>query len=436
MNYEEAVECLYAQLPMFTRDGTSALKKDLTNTYRLCEALGNPHERFKSVHIAGTNGKGSTSHMLAAALQQTGYKIGLYTSPHLLDFRERIRVNGSMIPRTWVAEFVDSQQSLIETIKPSFFEVTVAMAFAYFANQGVDIAIVETGLGGRLDSTNVITPLLAIITNIGYDHTAILGNTLPEIAAEKAGIIKSGVPVIVGEKQQPAVAEVFECVAGDKRSRLVFATEQWHVDNLGRDGQYLDLRATRHQSAEQTTYTLDLTGMYQAKNLPAVLCAIDELRQQGFSIPANDVKYGLAHVQQLTGLMGRWQTLATGPLVICDTGHNVDGWREVLANIASTPYLSLRMVIGVMRDKDLDHMLPMLPNDAHYYFCQVAMPRALPAGELCAIASQYGLQGQAFATVAEAVEAAERSASPQDLVFIGGSTFIVADALLARQYNS
>ncbi|MFB2120891.1 folylpolyglutamate synthase/dihydrofolate synthase family protein [Parapedobacter sp. 2B3] len=434
MTYEEAVDYLYARLPMFTRDGASAFKKDLTNTYRLCGALGNPQERFKSIHIAGTNGKGSTSHMLAAVLQRAGYRTGLYTSPHLLDFRERIRVDGAMIPREWVAVFVDAQRSLMETIQPSFFEVTVAMAFAYFAEMQVDIAVVETGLGGRLDSTNIITPLLSVITNIGLDHTAMLGDTLPEIAGEKAGIIKSGVPVVVGEWQS-AVADVFERMAAHKESPLVFASTQWRVDTLGRGRQHLRLRVARQQWAESTTYALDLTGSYQAKNLPAVLCAVEELRRQGFSIADADVTYALAHVQPLTGLMGRWQTMAVRPLVICDTGHNVDGWREVLVNIKATPYQVLHMVIGVMRDKDLDHMLPLLPQGARYHFCQVAMPRALPATELRAVAGRYGLQGEAFDTVAAAVSAAKQAATANDLIFIGGSTFIVADALVAEGFQ-
>ncbi|MEC3879022.1 bifunctional folylpolyglutamate synthase/dihydrofolate synthase [Parapedobacter sp. 10938] len=435
MNYDEAVDYLYARLPMFTRDGASAFKKDLTNTYRLCEALGNPHERFKSIHIAGTNGKGSTSHMLAAILQQAGYKTGLYTSPHLLDFRERIRTDGTMIPQAWVAAFVHDHQSLMEHIRPSFFEVTVAMAFAYFAEEQVDVAVVETGLGGRLDSTNIITPLLSIITNIGYDHTAMLGGTLPEIAGEKAGIIKPGIPVVVSERQE-AVAGVFERVAAEKGSRLVFASDQWQIDHLGRDERQLHLRATRRDLPESGRYALDLRGSYQAKNLPAVRCAVAELQQQGFDVTDADMRYALTHVQQLTGLMGRWQTVATDPTIVCDTGHNVDGWREVLANIAVTPHETLHVVIGMMRDKEPSHILPLLPKGARYYFCQVAMPRALPAEELRAAAGDHGLTGDAFTNVAEALTAAKRSASAADFIFIGGSTFIVADALVAEGFRA
>jgi len=415
-------------LPMFTRDGASAFKKDLTNTYRLCAALDNPQDRFKCVHVAGTNGKGSTSHMLAAILQAAGYKTGLYTSPHLLDFRERIRVNGSMIPRDTVADFVNANQSLMAAVQPSFFEVTVAMAFAYFAEEQVDIVVVETGLGGRLDSTNVVIPLLSVITNIGYDHTHMLGNTLQEIANEKAGIIKPGVPVVVGERQ-PDVAGIFERVAAEKGSSLVFASDQWQVGAVRKESGRLHLKAMHRHSAEEKTYALDLTGTYQAKNLPGILCAVGELRNQGFPIPDADVQQALMHVQQLTGLMGRWQTLSTDPLIICDTGHNVDGWREVLANIAATPYSELHIVIGVMRDKDLGQMLPLLPQEAHYYFCQVDMPRALPAVELHATAARFGLQGKAFGSVGEAVADAQAWALSPDLIFIGGSTFIVADAL-------
>lgn len=435
MNYEEAVDYLYARLPMFTRDGASAFKKDLTNTYRLCEALGNPQERFECVHVAGTNGKGSTSHMLAACLQAAGYKTGLYTSPHLLDFRERIRINGSMIPRDAVADFVTANQSLMVTIQPSFFEVTVAMAFGYFAQEQVDIVVVETGLGGRLDSTNIVIPLLSVITNIGYDHTHMLGNTLQEIANEKAGIIKQGVPVIVGERQQD-VEGVFERVAVEKGSPLVFASDLWQIATMGKDSGLLHLKAMHRYSGDERTYALDLTGSYQAKNLPGVLCAVGELKKKRFPVRDVDVQQALKQVQGLTGLMGRWQTLSTNPLIICDTGHNVDGWREVLANIAATSYQELHVVIGVMRDKDLDQMLPLLPRDAHYYFCQVDMPRALPAVELHAIAAHFGLRGGVFDRVVDAVVAAREQALSSDLIFIGGSTFIVADALLAMDFSA
>jgi len=435
VQYKEAVDYLYARLPMFTRDGASAFKKDLTNTLQLCEALGNPHKRFKSIHVAGTNGKGSTSHMLAAILQSAGYKTGLYTSPHLLDFRERIRVDGSLIAKRSVASFVAGHQPLIEAIQPSFFEVTVAMAFDHFAKAGVDIAVVETGLGGRLDSTNVITPLLSIITNIGYDHTNLLGNTLQEIAMEKAGIIKPGVPAVIGEWQLE-VSGIFNRVAAEKGSRLTYAAQRWQVESVGKDADYQYLEA-RHRHAENAkTYALDLKGSYQSKNLPAVLCAVEMLRSGGFPIEDAHVEQALRQVQALTGLMGRWQTVSTDPLVICDTGHNPDGWREVLANIAATPHQALHVVIGVMRDKELDNMLPLLPKEARYYFCEVAMPRALPAVALQAAAVRYGLDGETFPSVRDAVRAARRHAQQADLVFIGGSTFIVAEALAALGFKA
>ncbi|MBK1439070.1 bifunctional folylpolyglutamate synthase/dihydrofolate synthase [Parapedobacter sp. ISTM3] len=428
MQYEEAVDYLYARLPMFTRDGASALKKDLTNTYRLCEALGNPQERFKAVHIAGTNGKGSTSHMLAAILQAAGYKTGLYTSPHLLDFRERIRINGVMIAKQAVVDFVGEYQPLIAAVEPSFFEVTVAMAFKCFADEQVDIAIVETGLGGRLDSTNIITPLLSIITNIGYDHIQLLGNTLQEIASEKAGIIKPGVPVIIGEWQME-VAGVFERAAAVHASRLMYASQLWQVTSMNKHSGFLHVNVNHRSARNEAVYALDLTGSYQTKNLATVLCAVDELRRMGFSITDTHVGQALMQVQHLTGLMGRWQTLSVDPLVICDTGHNADGWREVLANISATPHHALHMVIGVMRDKDLNNMLPMLPREARYYFCQVAMPRALPAQELHAAAINYGLEGSAFTSVREALQAARQHAGADDLIFVGGSTFVVGELL-------
>src|SRR5690606_25804198 len=344
-NYREAVDYLYARLPMFTRDGVSAIKKDLTNTLKLCEALGNPQSRFRSIHVAGTNGKGSTSHMLAAVLQAAGYRTGFFTAPHLLDFRERIRINGALIPESFVATFVHEHRALIESIQPSFFEVTVVLAFDYFARERVDIAIIETGLGGRLDSTNVITPLLSIITNIGYDHTPMLGNTLQEIAAEKAGIIKPGVPVIVGEWQRE-VSGVFERVAQERGSPLYFASEEWQVTSRDRDDEFQYLEAHRRNSSESLLYALDLRGGYQARTVAGVLRSVDELGSKGCSINGAQVQSALKQVERTTGLMERWLTLSAKPLMTCDTGHNVDGWREVLANIAAPPHRDLHLVLG------------------------------------------------------------------------------------------
>lgn len=434
MNYEEAVDYLYARLPMFTRDGASAFKKDLTNTRQLCEALDNPQDRFCSVHIAGTNGKGSTSHMLAAILQAAGYRTGLYTSPHLLDFRERIRIDGNLVSKQVVADFVNQYQPLIESIQPSFFEVTVAMAFDCFAQEKVDIAIIETGLGGRLDSTNVVTPLISVITNIGYDHMYMLGDTLQEIAAEKAGIIKTGIPVVVGE-WQPEVSGVFERVAKEHQSPLVFASKEWQVRHLRNDNDYQYVEVAWHTTFHNGPYALDLRGSYQAKNLPGVLETAALLQSKGFTIREAHVKQALKQVQQTTGLMGRWQTLSRNPLTIVDTGHNVDGWREVLANIAATPHAMLHIVLGVMRDKDLDKMLSLLPTTARYYFCEVTMSRALPAAELAVAAGVKGLVGEAWGSVSTAIAAARQQAATGDLIFIGGSTFVVADALVALAFK-
>lgn len=428
MTYPEVIDYLYERLPMFTRDGASAVKKDLENTLRMCEALGDPHKRITTIHVAGTNGKGSTSHMLAAILQQAGYKTGLYTSPHLLDFRERIRINGEMIPEKAVVGFVEQNRTLIESVQPSFFEVTAVMAFDHFAREGVSIAVIETGLGGRLDSTNVITPILSVITNIGYDHMYLLGDTLREIAAEKAGIIKPGVPVIIGERQ-PEVAPVFQQKATDSASKLVFASDEWQVGPARLDIDYLHLSVSTPLYGEAFELSLDLKGSYQRKNLPGVLSAVRELQTKGYQLTHADVEKALRNVQQATGLMGRWQTLQRNPLVVCDTGHNEDGWREIMANIASTPHQQLHIVLGVMQDKDLPKMLPLLPAGAHYYFCQVDMPRALAASVLKDKAVDYQLNGDHYATVADALAAARSAAAHEDLVFVGGSTFVVADLL-------
>lgn len=428
MNYRETLDYLYQRLPMFTRDGASAYKKDLTNTLALCSLLGNPQHQFKAIHVAGTNGKGSTSHALAAILQEAGYKTGLYTSPHLVDFRERIRINGEMMPEENVIEFVQQYRDDFETIKPSFFEVTVAMAFDYFAAEKVDIAVIETGLGGRLDSTNVVNPILSLITNIGKDHTNILGNTLVQIAGEKAGIIKKGVPVVISEYQEE-VADVFRNKAAETGSELIFAASRLRSETRGRDldRQYIRVEDARQGTGE--TYALDLLGTYQSKNLPGILTAIDQLRASGWNIPEATVKSALSRVRAITGLRGRWEILRQSPMLVCDTGHNVDGWKEVLDNIARTPHQQLHMVLGVMADKDLDEMLPLLPRHARYYFCQVDLPRALPAMDLAAKAAGFGLEGPYFENVPAAAQAAVKAAEKEDLIFVGGSTFIVGDLL-------
>ncbi|WP_342647753.1 folylpolyglutamate synthase/dihydrofolate synthase family protein [Mucilaginibacter sp. CSA2-8R] len=437
MNYRETLSYLYDQLPMFTRVGASAFKKDLTNTVALCAKLDNPQHKFKSIHIGGTNGKGSTSHMLAAVLQTAGYKTGLYTSPHLKDFRERIRINGEMISEQEVVDFVAQHQSDFETIEPSFFEMTVALAFDAFARHQVDIAVIEVGLGGRLDSTNIITPLFSVITNIGWDHMNMLGNTLPLIAGEKAGIIKPGIPVIIGERQ-PEVADVFTKTAAENEAPIMFASDQWDVVPLVQQakdstGQQSLLDVTVRSKPENTTVTkyqfrLDLTGTYQLKNIKTVLSAIDVLRSQGWTINDEHIITALKQVKSLTGLQGRWQTLSISPLTICDTGHNPDGIQEVLKNIAAIPYQHLHFVLGMVNDKDISKVLSLLPKaDTTYYFSKPDLPRGLDADDLQQQAQAFGLQGEVYASVPLALKAAQHQAGPTDLVFAGGSTFVVAE---------
>lgn len=436
MTYQQTLDYLYEQLPMFTRIGASALKKDLTNTLLLCEKLSNPQHQFKSIHVGGTNGKGSTSHMLAAVLQSAGYKTGLYTSPHLKDFRERIRINGEMIPKEEIIDFVAEQHKNINAIEPSFFEMTVALAFNYFAQQKVDIAVIEVGLGGRLDSTNIISPLLSVITNIGWDHMNLLGNTLPEIAAEKAGIIKPGVPALIGE-YQPEVAGVFVEKAKQEQAPLRFASEEWITEKAETEDFNHEYLVVRAQSTilnatfnhQPLTINLDLTGLYQLKNLKTVLTAVNELRQQNFNIPDDAVFNALKEVKKLTGLMGRWQILSRNPLVICDTGHNPEGIAEVLKNIAATPYRQLHFVLGMVADKDISKILALLPKEAIYYFCKPDLPRGLPAEVLKQQAKTYALKGKDFSRVKEALAAAKKNARLDDLIFVGGSTFVVAEVV-------
>ncbi len=437
MNYTETLDYLYRQLPMFTRVGASAFKKDLTNTLALCALLGNPQHQFKSVHIAGTNGKGSTSHMLAAALQTAGYKTGLYTSPHLRDFRERVRINGQMIAEQQVVDFVARNRRNFEQIEPSFFEMTVALAFDIFAREKVDIAIVEVGLGGRLDSTNIITPLLSVITNIGWDHMNLLGNSLEEIAGEKAGIIKPHVPVIIGE-YQPKVARIFERKAALEKAPLLFASGQWEVKpaskiynaKLNRELLPAEVKASNGTDIPAPYHLqLDLTGSYQLKNVKTVLSAVAELRRQGFNIADAHLTAALRQVQYLTGLQGRWQTLSRHPLTICDTGHNPEGIAEVVQNIEATPYRQLHMVIGMVNDKDLTKVLGLLPVNAVYYFCKPDIPRGLAAESMQQQAAEFGLRGGAYPSVKAALTAARSSALADDLIFIGGSTFIVAEVV-------
>jgi len=433
MDYQQTLDYLYSQLPMFTRDGASAFKKDLTNTLELCKRLGDPHKKFKSVHIAGTNGKGSTSHMLAAILQTAGYKTGLYTSPHLRDFRERIRIDGEMISEEHVIDFVKEHKKDFEEIKPSFFEMTVAMAFDAFAKAKVDIAIIEVGLGGRLDSTNVITPLLSVITNIGWDHMNMLGDTLPLIAGEKAGVIKPQIPVIIGE-YQPEVADVFINKAKSESAPISFASEGWFLKSEAGSrksevqSEYLEFEIQKKDSGLKTLdLRLDLPGTYQLKNVKTVLSAVEELRHQGLAVSNEQIKTALSSVKKLTGLHGRWETLSHNPLTICDTGHNPEGISEVLKNIESTPHENLHMVMGVVNDKDISKILAMLPKHATYYFCKPDIPRGLDAELFQQKAEDFGLHGEIYVSVKAALKAAQSQADKNDLVFVGGSTFVVAE---------
>lgn len=428
MTYEKTLDYLFTKLPMYQRVGAAAYKADLNNTIAICKALGNPEKKIKCVHVAGTNGKGSSSHMLAAILQQAGYKTGLYTSPHLVDFRERIKINGKMIPKTDVVKFVEDYKNTFEKIEPSFFEWTVGLAFHYFAQQEVDVVVVEVGLGGRLDSTNVINPVCCLITNIGMDHMNLLGDTLPKIAYEKAGIIKARVPVVISQTQLEVIS-VFNNTAKELKAPIEFADKNYKVISFSHQNQFLTIELFNKKSNTKHIYNLDLQGSYQIKNVMGVLNTIDILKQKGFIVEAEDITNGLQHVQKLTGLQGRWQLLQEKPLVIADTGHNEDGIKEVLENLKRYTYKTLHFVLGVVNDKDISKILKLLPKDATYYFCKSSIPRALDENELSIQAKKIGLLGKAFKTVPEALASAKKHAKVHDLIFVGGSTFTVADIL-------
>jgi len=405
MNYQETLDYLFKQLPMYQRVGKAAYKVDLSNTHELCKLLNNPENKFKSVHVAGTNGKGSTSHMLAAVLQEAGYKVGLYTSPHLKDFRERVKINGEMISEEKVISFVKKYKANFENIQLSFFEWTVGLAFDYFSSEQVDIAIVETGLGGRLDSTNVVTPEVSVITNIGIDHTQFLGDTLAKIAVEKAGIIKHNIPVVIGETQKETQA-VFQNKATECDSSIQFA-DKTILNGL------------------QT----DLKGVYQQKNVRTCMAVVNVLNQKGWNIPEEAVKSGLLCVVRNTGLLGRWQTLLKNPLAICDTGHNEEGINEIVAQLKKTPHDKLHIVFGVVNDKSIDKVLDLLPKDAQYYFCEAKIPRAMKVEELMRISEGKGVNGIQCTSVQDAFKVAQDNAEKNDLIFIGGSTFVVAEVV-------
>ena len=410
---------------MFSRIGEMAFKADLTNTIKLCDALGNPQHKFKSIHIAGTNGKGSTSHMLASILQQAGYKTGLYTSPHLKDFRERIKINGAMCEEGFIVDFTERIMHLIESIEPSFFEITVAMAFDYFAQHQVDIAVIEVGLGGRFDSTNVITPELSVITNIGLDHVNILGDTLQKIAFEKAGIIKSGVPAVIGEFL-PETRPVFEEKAASVKAELIFVEEKRLVTDWDYKHHHL-LVTTADNTDSRNTYELDLTGIYQTKNLLTVLEAVHQLKKQGWNILEEHLAKGLAQTKRTTGLHGRWETIGQNPAIILDVAHNADGIKQVVEQLELTTYNQLHIVIGMVKDKDIAKVLALLPQYAIYYFTKAQIPRALPETELAEAASKSGLQGKAYPDVHTALNTAKQHAYKDDLILVCGSVFLVGE---------
>lgn len=428
MTYQEATKYLFNAAPLFQNIGAGAYKEGLSNTHLLDEHFNHPHKNYRTIHVGGTNGKGSTSHTLAAILQSQGYRVGLYTSPHLVDFRERIRVNGEMISKQRVISFVEHFISFhLGDLEGgfSFFELATALAFQYFAEEKVDVAVIEVGLGGRLDCTNIIQPDLSIITNISFDHVQFLGNTLPKIAYEKAGIIKRGVPVIIGEAEDRDVRTVFEEEAQKVDTELIFAEEEQELMDFS-------LSYTNGYTYQTKTYGElhgQLSGYCQEKNIRTILAAVRILNKRGYNIGTDAVKKGVANVCELTGLMGRWQTLSTNPLTICDTGHNVGGMQYITKQLQETPHKRLHIIIGMVNDKDVNTVLSMLPKDATYYFTQASVKRAMPAEEFAEIAGKHGLYGTSYANVETAYNAAKQKAEKNDVIFVGGSTFIVADML-------
>jgi dihydrofolate synthase / folylpolyglutamate synthase len=424
MDYVQTLAYLYSRLPAFHRVGEAAYKANLDNTLAFCKYLGNPETKFKSIHIAGTNGKGSTSHMMAAVLQSAGYRTGLYTSPHLKSFTERFRINGKEIPESEVVDFVETHKTFIENLQPSFFEMTVGLAFDWFARQKVDVAVIETGLGGRLDSTNVILPELSIITNISYDHQKLLGDSLPQIASEKAGIIKAGVPVVISEKQ-PETASVFLEKATQMNARIAWAEEKFTAFPVGFSNgkRVVNIR----KSKETTEVELDLLGDYQLKNVAGVMQAVEILREQGWQILEKAVREGLANTVRLTGLKGRWQILQQNPALICDTGHNEAGISQIISQLEHTVHQKLFWIIGTVNDKDLSWILALLPKEAYYFFTQPHLPRALPKEMLFEAAQTFGLQGEMSENVNLALTKARQIAHSEDLILVAGSNFIVAE---------
>ena len=422
-NYDELIEELFNRFPAFQQVAAGAYKPGLENAEALDAYFGHPHRRFRTIHVGGTNGKGSTSHTLAAILQKSGYKVGLYTSPHLADFRERIRVNGEMIPRAAVESFLKAHSDEAFNFRPSFFELTTFMAFTYFAEQQVDVAVIEVGLGGRLDTTNVITPDISIITNISLDHVAMLGHDCPSIAREKAGIIKQGIPAVIGEAEGD-VKEVFKQQAQQVGAPIFFAKD----NNIITTAQATN-GGWQYESRVAGSIWGELGGLCQEKNAATILTAVEQLRLLNYNISDEAVKEGFAQVTTLTGLRGRWQRLSEHPLVVCDTGHNVGGIQYIVEQLENTPCNTLRIVLGMVNDKDISGVISLLPRKAQYYFTQASVARALSADEVASIAANHGLKGESYASVTEAYNAAKRDASEGDLIFIGGSTFVVADLL-------
>jgi dihydrofolate synthase / folylpolyglutamate synthase len=429
MDYPQTLEYLLTRLPLFSRIGAAAYKADLNNIRAIALTLNNPERKFKSIHIAGTNGKGSTSHMLSAILQKAGYKIGLYTSPHLHDFRERIRINGQMIPEKQVVKFVEHIQPIIDQIDPSFFEITVAMAFDWFAAEEVELAVIETGLGGRLDSTNIIIPELSVITNISYDHMDLLGDTLQKIAYEKAGIIKPGVPVVIGEEQDES-RDVFLKIAEEMGSPIFFASRNRFPGEWKTEGRLLYIQLTEIHNNLKKNFHLDLNGLYQLKNIVTVAEVIAVLNRMGYLIPDSAMQQGLRQVKSLTGLHGRWEVLHDNPLVITDVAHNEEGMKAIAKQIEDTSHEELHIIIGLVKDKAIEKILLQLPRMAHYYFTRAQIPRALSETELMSRASAMGLRGKSYPDVKQALEAAVLHASPKDLILICGSVFLVGEISL------
>jgi len=426
MDYPQTIEYLFTRLPLFSRIGAAAYKADLINIQALSKQLDNPERKFKSIHVAGTNGKGSTSHMLAAILQKAGYKTGLYTSPHLHDFRERIRINGHMIPEKNVVRFTERISDFIEKNEPSFFEITVAMAFDWFASEEIDIAVIEVGLGGRLDSTNIIIPEVSVITNISYDHMDLLGNTLQKIAFEKAGIIKPGIPVVIGE-EQTEIKNVFLESAEENGSPVYFASQKRFPGEWRAEGQLLYVQLTEVHNNNKKNFLLDLPGLYQLKNIVTVAEVVSVLNQKGFNIPDTAMQQGLKQVKFLTGLHGRWDILHENPLIVTDVGHNEEGMKAIAKQIENTSHEELHIIIGMVKDKAIENILRPLPKMANYYFTRAQIPRALPETDLAEKAEKLGLRGSCFPNVKQALEAAVLRANSKDLILVCGSVFLAGE---------